>query len=41
VLAAGQALARRLDANKQKPESTLAFYRFMYGYFYTRIRRKD
>ena len=34
-------LARRLDANKQKPESTLGFYRFMYGYFYTRIRRKD
>ena len=34
-------LARRLDSNKQRPENTLAFYRFMYGYFYARIRRKD
>ncbi len=34
-------LARKLDANRQKPESTLAFYRFMYGYFHSRIRRKE
>ncbi|MCC6802467.1 MAG: hypothetical protein IT319_06260 [Anaerolineae bacterium] len=33
--------ARRLDSNKQRPESTLAFYRFMYGYFRARIRRKE
>ena len=34
-------LSRRLDSNKQRPENSLAFYRFMYGYFYARIRRKD
>jgi hypothetical protein len=32
-------VSRRLDSNKQRPESTLAFYRFMYGYFTARIRR--
>ena len=32
---------RKLDSNKQRPESTLAFYRFMYGYFHARIRRKE
>jgi hypothetical protein len=34
-------MARRLDANKLRPESTLAFYRFMHGYFRARIRRKE
>ena len=29
--------ARKLDANRQRPENTLAFYRFMYGYFRSRI----
>ncbi len=29
---------RKLDANRQRPENTLAFYRFMYGYFRSRIR---
>lgn len=32
-------VSRRLDSNKQRPESTLAFYRFMYGYFTARIRK--
>ncbi len=34
-------LARKLDANRQKPDNTLAFYRFMYGYFRSRIRRRE
>ena len=33
--------ARKLDANRQRPENTLAFYRFMYGYFRSRIRRRE
>ncbi len=33
--------SRRLDSNKQRPENTLSFYRFMYGYFRARIRRKE
>ena len=34
-------LARKLNSNKQRPENTLAFYRFMYGYFRAKIRRKE
>ena len=34
-------LARKLDANRQRPDSALAFYRFMYGYFRSRIRRRE
>ncbi len=32
---------RKLDSNKLRPENTLAFYRFMYGYFRSRIRRRE
>lgn len=34
-------ISKKLDANKQRPENTLAFYRFMYGYFQSRVRRKE
>jgi hypothetical protein len=34
-------ISKKLDSNKQRPENTLAFYRFMYGYFQSRIRRKE
>ncbi len=33
--------ARKLDANRQRPDNTLAFYRFTYGYFRSRIRRSE
>lgn len=29
---------RRLDSNRQRPENTLEFYRFMHGYFKSRVR---
>ncbi len=31
-------LARRLDANRQRPENALEFYRFVHGYFAARVR---
>ncbi|MEP7291018.1 MAG: hypothetical protein ABI835_04510 [Chloroflexota bacterium] len=34
-------ISKKLDSNKQRPENTLSFYRFMYGYFHARIRRKE
>jgi hypothetical protein len=35
---ANSALARSLDVNKQRPKSTLEFYRFVHGYFKARIK---
>lgn len=32
-------LTRKLDTNKQRPENTLEFYRFVQGYFRARIRQ--
>ena len=34
-------LVRKLDANSQRPDNTLAFYRFMYGYFRSRIWHQE
>lgn len=34
----GGGTARRLDANRQQPQNTLEFYRFVHGYFKRRIR---
>jgi len=31
-------LVRKLDANRQRPENTLEFYRFIHGYFKARMR---
>ncbi|MFQ3568263.1 MAG: hypothetical protein SNJ59_14845 [Aggregatilineales bacterium] len=31
-------LARKLDANRQRPENALEFYRFVHGYFAARVR---
>ncbi len=31
-------LARKMDSNRQRPETTFQLYRFMYGYFSTRLR---
>jgi len=33
-------LARRLDANRQRPENALEFYRFLHGYFRSRVKAK-
>lgn len=32
-------LARKMDSNRQRPDTTFQMYRFMYGYFSMRLRR--
>jgi len=33
-------IARKLDANKHRPENAMEFYRFVHGYFRSRIKQK-
>lgn len=40
ALADAGGLARKLDSNRHKPESTLELYRFVHGYFLQRIRER-
>ena len=36
----GSGVGRKLDANRQRPESTLELYRFVHGYFKLRTRQR-
>jgi hypothetical protein len=36
----GSGLGRKLDSNRQRPESTLELYRFVHGYFKMRTRQR-
>lgn len=38
VLQYDSGLARKLDSNRQRPENTMEFYRFVHGYFAQRVR---
>ncbi len=38
VLQDDSGLARKLDTNRQRPENTMEFYRFVHGYFAQRVR---
>ncbi|MFO7321648.1 MAG: hypothetical protein DIU68_007955 [Chloroflexota bacterium] len=40
ALEESSSLGRKLDSNRQRPESTLEFYRFVRGYFMQRIRER-
>ena len=40
ALEEGSGLGRKLDANRQRPESTLELYRFVHGYFKLRTRQR-
>jgi len=33
-------LTRKIDANRHRPENAMEFYRFIYGYFHSRIKTK-
>ncbi len=33
-------IARKLDANKHRPENAMEFYRFVHGYFRSRVKQK-
>lgn len=41
TLLEANSLTRKLDTNKQRPENTLEYYRFVAGYFRGRIRQTD
>ena len=33
-------LTRKIDANRHRPENAMEFYRFVYGYFHSRVKTK-